>query len=382
MTPGSEAEPENAKPFYFRNLNGLRFFAAFLVIIEHSSTFANAINPTLSNFTFHQLPKLGNYGVKFFFVLSGFLITYLLLREVEQHQKVSIKNFYIRRILRIWPLYFLVGIGGTIAGPIVLNKLGVPVQGNIATNLSFVALFAVNLQLVFSPFNRGIVEILWSVCLEEQFYLIWAPAFQFFKKRVLMLSVLSVAIGLLTPVAFDFFATIYNGKMHRPNYYFTTSAFTFFGLGSFASYSLKHELPILKTKLFSKAAQLGVLLTLALMIPKIIPMSPGFERYWSNLSIGLLFVHIILSAVSDNSLLNLEFRPLIWLGKISYGLYLYHTVVLQILVRILYKFSPNGGTLVYEFLLPLLGLGITAFISHISFFFFETKFLRMKDKFR
>jgi peptidoglycan/LPS O-acetylase OafA/YrhL len=78
---------------YFPNLNGLRFFAAFSVMLYHF------FGEGLIN---------GHYGVVLFFVLSGFLITYLLFEEKEKFGKIEIKKFYFRRILRIWPLYYLV----------------------------------------------------------------------------------------------------------------------------------------------------------------------------------------------------------------------------------------------------------------------------------
>ena len=93
---------------YFPNLNGLRFIAAFLVIIHHIEQIKSflKIDNYLEVIPFVGI--IGKLGVVLFFVLSGFLITYLLLAEEQKYKKISIKKFYIRRILRIWPLYFLI----------------------------------------------------------------------------------------------------------------------------------------------------------------------------------------------------------------------------------------------------------------------------------
>jgi peptidoglycan/LPS O-acetylase OafA/YrhL len=90
---------------YLPGLNTLRFFAAFLVIISHAQQSVNKLN--ISNFTAPILNR-GKDGVEFFFVLSGFLITYLLCKEINKTNTVSIKDFYLRRVFRIWPLYFII----------------------------------------------------------------------------------------------------------------------------------------------------------------------------------------------------------------------------------------------------------------------------------
>src|SRR5262245_23508948 len=96
---------------YFPNLNGLRFIAAFLVIIHHLEQF----KLTFKMDNYWNVPfiePIGRLGVVLFFVLSGFLITYLLLAEENIKGGISIKSFYVRRILRIWPLYFLIVLLG------------------------------------------------------------------------------------------------------------------------------------------------------------------------------------------------------------------------------------------------------------------------------
>src|ERR1700740_1515785 len=97
----------NKQKIYFPNLNGLRFIAAFLVIIHHTEQIKSMLHiHSLAKISF--VAKAGKYGVILFFVLSGFLITYLLLAEENTFKKISIRQFYIRRMLRIWPLYFLI----------------------------------------------------------------------------------------------------------------------------------------------------------------------------------------------------------------------------------------------------------------------------------
>ena len=104
---------------YFKGLNALRFFAAFLVVLHH----AEQIRLKYGMFNLKQLSLFNNGGiaVTFFFVLSGFLITYLLLKEQAYTSSISIGKFYTRRVLRIWPLYFLLVIIGTVFIPFILK---------------------------------------------------------------------------------------------------------------------------------------------------------------------------------------------------------------------------------------------------------------------
>jgi peptidoglycan/LPS O-acetylase OafA/YrhL len=107
----------------FEGLNELRFFAAFLVVMNHAETI-RAKNGLL-NFNQYAFFKNGGTAVTFFFVLSGFLITYLLLKENYYTNTIKIKSFYIKRVLRIWPLYYLLVVAGLFIVPFAISKLGI-----------------------------------------------------------------------------------------------------------------------------------------------------------------------------------------------------------------------------------------------------------------
>ena len=111
---------------FFPNLDGLRFFCFVSVFFFHSfaTRFASIKENGLYHFVKGVLASNGNLGVNFFFVLSGFLITYLLFAEKEKYKKISVGNFYIRRILRIWPLFYFCVFFGFVIFPILKRALG------------------------------------------------------------------------------------------------------------------------------------------------------------------------------------------------------------------------------------------------------------------
>jgi peptidoglycan/LPS O-acetylase OafA/YrhL len=164
------------QPVYFPNLNGVRFIAAFSVLIHHTEQIKFLMG--LDNIYAHYFIKnLGKLGVGLFFVLSGFLITFLLLSEKQRRGDISTKDFYIRRILRIWPLYFIIVILGFFVFP-AIPIFDEPLRSqyyfdaDFFKRLPFFLLFLPNLGFVFfrSPY---LCAQTWSVGVEEQFYAIW-----------------------------------------------------------------------------------------------------------------------------------------------------------------------------------------------------------------
>ena len=160
--------------FYFPNLNGVRTIAALMVFVGHVE-----LNKSYFGLTnnFQSVKRLGELGVSLFFVLSGFLITYLLLREKDEYGKINIKFFYLRRVLRIWPLYYLVVLLSLFVLP-NLSIFQMPYfHLDLETNYQFFMVcfmfvfflpnVLINLKLV--PFATQT----WSIGTEEQFYLAW-----------------------------------------------------------------------------------------------------------------------------------------------------------------------------------------------------------------
>lgn len=170
VQPGEISQTRRAQSFYRPELDGLRFFAFFCVFIHHTL-------PTHIEFYLERhipfgdfitsVAEAGRFGVDLFFVLSAYLITELLLREKENFGKVHLKSFYLRRMLRIWPLYFLAIAIATFL-PHIDSTQTFPLRYVVA----FLFL-AGNWIVSFYDFPESVMNALWSVSFEEQFYLFW-----------------------------------------------------------------------------------------------------------------------------------------------------------------------------------------------------------------
>ncbi len=165
---------EDSKRFYFENLDGLRFICFLMVFLYHSfhTDFDFIKAEPLYKFVDKGLFGNGNLGVNFFFVLSGFLITYLLIKDKKETGKIHIAHFWMRRILRIWPLYFFCVFFGFVVFAWLKQALGQPV--NETAHLWNYLTFTSNFDLLYngSP-DASVLSVLWSVAIEEQFYFVW-----------------------------------------------------------------------------------------------------------------------------------------------------------------------------------------------------------------
>ena len=170
---------------FFPNLDGLRFVCFLAVFLYHcnETIFPKIYNPKITsvlNFLFRN----GNLGVNIFFVLSGFLITFLLIKEKEFKNTISLKNFYVRRILRIWPLFYLCVFLGFAVFPFFKYRT-IPSPFELSNFWSYI-FFAGNFNFIKiwpAPPDALNLIVLWSVAVEEQFYLTWPIILKYFSKK-------------------------------------------------------------------------------------------------------------------------------------------------------------------------------------------------------
>jgi len=330
----------------------------------------------MSFFTEHHLPiwtgqvisaisDAGGRGVDLFFVLSAYLITELLLREKDERGTLNVRSFYIRRILRIWPLYYLFVIAVE-AISLVRQDHALPL-GYI---LSFLLLAGNWGTIFFRPHVDAATGPLWSVSIEEQFYLLWPPLIANLTRR----RILQLAIGIV------FLANIARMVMlilHFSNWqiYFNTFArLDMIGGGVLLAVLLRGRVPNVPNGIrltFIAFAVMSVLLT---GFYKVFQTGPT----WVEMEVSYPLVAACCTGIVYCVLgMRMESRWLRYLGKISYGLYVYHFAAIMFVDRV---FDVQLG-IAHLLLRPLLALGLTILAAVLSYTYLESPFLKLKRRY-
>ncbi len=377
-----------ATKIYFPSLNGLRFIAAFVVIVHHLEQIKLFFGLPSLFYKWHFIKIVGELGVTLFFTLSGFLITYLLLAEKERFGTVFAKEFYVRRILRIWPLYYLLIILGLFVLPhidffkIPIYTEGVQYRFGLKT-FFYLILFpnVVSNLYAYMPY----IAQTWSIGIEEQFYLIWP---WIVKKSANYLKVLfTIVFGLLilTNILYQF-------ADHSEDISQTSSAtkaitfvYKFFamlrigcmaigGIGAYYLYTKKWA--ILKPVFSSFAQIVSTGLVLGMMFFGVEIPYINHEFY------SFLFIIIILNfAANPNCLASLENKVLDYLGKISYSIYMWHNIAIICGLHVARYFNPQLDDVLSNTVYYCVTFVLTFIFSALSYEYFEMKFLKYKHLF-
>ncbi len=374
---------ENDK-LYFKNLDSIRFIAALMVFLGHAVAPSFQYLPIHGTITEQLLGVISNggIGVEIFFVLSGFLITYLLISEYEVNGRISIRNFYVRRILRIWPLYFLVVAFSFLIYPFLKSLVGMnnPLGSNILYHLTFLSNFDV---LHIEKFCHGCdamsQNITWSVSIEEQFYLFWPILFVFLPKRFWIYPILMVIAGSV-------FFRIMNYNDGMVLYFHTFSVLVDLGIGGAMAYFIKTNNGI--RSFFERGSTLthAVLFIFSFCIVFwsgslfSFKYGPAIGRFFISLSFALIIcAQAISKSESKLNLRNLSFAHK-W-GKYTYGIYLIHPIVITligVLARILHFPQTDFINIFFTAIICFL---LTLLLSRISYRYYESRFLALKKKF-
>ncbi len=349
-----EARSAPAPRVYYPSLDALRFFAFLLVFFMHVTGFTAP-----GSF----LRPLGAFGVPVFFLLSAYLITTLLLIEKDRTGTVHVGAFYLRRVLRIWPLYYL-----CLVLFLSLDRF-LPFGRMVPHAVAAFACFLGNWSLLRHGWTDSPLDPLWTISVEEQFYMLAPVLARLASPRALgaiCAAVMAVAYTVAFRVAPYYFPT------DPPLWCNSFFHFQFFSAGMLIALVFRH-----RTIRFSPVGQL-LLVAAALGFWVMSVAGSQHSTLESAASVGrwlLVLLGAMLLLIAALSVQQVP-RWLAWLGKISYGLYLFHAFFLYLIYgRWMVRLAWLGGGRM------VLGFVLTLAAAAFSYRFFETPFLRLKERF-
>ncbi len=364
---------------FFNNFDGLRFIAALLVLFHHAASMMSKNGETF--ITQLDLFKNGANAVSFFFVLSGFLITYLLLQEQDKKRHVSIRNFYIKRILRIWPLYFLMIIIALFIQPVLIDLLHIPYVMTYdfkETWMYFV--FFLPGMVTFYFGGSHLLEPLWSIGVEELFYLFWAPVFKYIHRFIfsILLFILVAKLVLLQLSHLGYFppamAYLIRILQFESMAYGGIGAYLLFNYGK----QLLHYARLIQIiKLLFGLSILGLIFFSSAI--HILLFKSNSNSDFEVFVKSFLFAGFLFSmALTNKKILFLSSKPMVYLGEISYGIYMYHLLILTVLILPIHNLHLNP--ILKDSLFLCASILLTILIAGLSKRFFESYFLNFRKK--
>lgn len=363
---------------YFENLDGLRFVCFLLVFFFHSfHTEIDSIRESsVYRFVKFDIFGNGNLGVNFFFVLSGFLISFLLLEEKSNNPRIDVVNFWKRRILRIWPLFYFCVIFGFFLFPILKNVMGA--KSDETANLLPYLLFLNNFDFIANGLpDASILGVLWSIAIEEQFYFFWPLMFFVLDSKYYLVSFMSIILISMVFVALNDSPTVRE--------YHTLSCMGDLAVGAIGALIARSSAAIIRIDSLSRLSLwvlYGLVLILIFFRDEI--FSSGFVPHAIERPIiAFIFLGVILEqCYCSNSLFKMSSFPIVSrLGRITYGLYCLHFLAILITTNATAFLGLNQSLLEVLVLETSVALMISIILATISFRYFESPFLRLKEKY-
>jgi peptidoglycan/LPS O-acetylase OafA/YrhL len=359
---------------HFKGFHALRFFAALMVVFHHAESLRK--DHGLDHLKAFSFFNNGDSAVTFFFVLSGFLITYLLEKEFQERGKIALGWFYWKRVVRIWPLYFLLLIIGLGIQPALLHLFGLPYEMpySLGETWYFFVFFVPGLVTYY--FGNHLLEPLWSIGVEEVFYLLWAPIYRFLHRFLVV-----IIIGI---VLFKLLVMFWIDEVNLQGvwaFLWRTHQFEAMALGAAAALALYHFGDHVLTRVMRVVGIIVFVLFGIVFLTNQLNWSPHWHKYlfdwplFKSMCFALLLVCLNFMPKVQTFLGNRIFE---WGGSISYGIYMLHLVVLTGMIEVTKFFSSFMPFVMEEILFYTITIGFTLVVAHISNKTIEAYFLRFR----
>ena len=374
MTNLPSPRPVDARPVivghHYPHLDGIRGIAILLVLLFHC---ASVTSPrTVSQELYFTLASAGWIGVDLFFVLSGFLITGILIDTY--HSPFYFRNFYIRRALRILPLYYFVIILFT-----VFTQLSVAEAIEFKSPLIALSywIYLPNWLPLFNVPQPEVLGHFWSLAIEEQFYLIW-PALVLFaarRKKEGKLCLLVLIVSIVSRVVLV--------ALNQKAYYFTVSRMDGLALGGYVSILFRRygSLIRFRSRAFVVAAISMLMVGVVALFERRFYGHDPMLLIFGLLPLALFFsscLVITLSSTRGTLRSILSNRELRFVGGISYGVYVFHWPIIFFLNGI---WGHSQSFWVNHIVFTVIALSLSLFVAWVSYRFFEGPILRLKHRY-
>jgi peptidoglycan/LPS O-acetylase OafA/YrhL len=356
---------------YYPALDGLRGIAITFVVLYH-------------NFNFTDRFFFGWLGVDLFFVLSGFLITTILLDSLDN--PYYFRNFYARRALRIFPLYYLVLLIFFVAFPLL--KLFPQRMEYFINHQLWFWFYLQNWLVSFytPPPGSNMLVHFWSLAVEEQFYLIWPFVIFLIRKTKALLVFMIVFLILVVSIR----GVAYSYHIQNLNYaaLYTFTRIDGICIGAIVAILRKINAQYLKKNIGVIVIILACLNFLFYFLNEPYGVLPYLALCgYTTFAILIGFLVNEIAGNTGNKILRqiLEIRPLLFLGKISYGLYVFHWPVYALLAEPLFivlKQSLKISDILCLTFAAAITTILSIILSIVSYYTFEVKFLKLKTRFR
>ena len=359
---------------FFTTFDGLRALAILAVIWHHSG--GGPLDSTgLSR---------GFLGVDFFFAISGFLIVTLLLRERDRNGVISLRGFYMRRSLRIFPVYYAF-LGGITAAYVLLQP-GDPTTAEIVESAPWAALYLSNLV----PISAGLLSLTWSLSTEEQFYLVWAPAEKWLGRvgvylllAAVVAASLALHLGWFDPLLLALYGEEHPGSGEPRLLPIFAATLLPMALGVALAHAMHGRRGFAAVQRVAGFPLAPLVWAAAFCV--LVFAVPGDVRGWMRPTIQALMVLLLAALLlHDTGPLGrvLRWKPLARIGLVSYGMYLLHKPVTIVAEAAFGRLGIPGRVdgVLGTFLLTLVAAAGTWFVAELSFRYFETPFLKLKDR--
>ena len=368
---------------FFKNLDALRFIAFLFIFLGHAlDTDSNAIRESdVYGLVKNYVYIFGKTGFSFAFVLSSYINTWVILEERKNAGYFKPWLYYVRRAIRIWPLYFLVLFIGFVIVPFAMELMNQPYQ-EIGNPWYFI-LFVGNFFLIEHGWTHSpIISVLWSVSVEEQFYIFWPFLLILFRNKEKWLF--AILLILFATTTIHYYETDVNLWFHT---LFLLGDIAIGALFAFISFRKNWGYDTLKNLKQSTIMAVYAVFVASLLFYHTL-FDSGLIPGALSLIIEKMFYACVLSFFifeqnfCHNSFFKFgKLKTATYLGVISYGLFCFHEIGLLIGNQILIRSGLESNIWAFLLAKPLIAFLIIVPISHLSWNYFEKPILRMKSRF-